>query len=146
MQETPKRLRTISRQILVEPEFHQVDMMGVAHNAAYFYWFERGRLMLLEKVLPIPEAVRLALAFPVVLQSCEYLKPASYGDRLVLTTSHELLPCYEGLFTFHHSLINEKTKADIAEAQTDVAALDMRSGRLLRELPNEIWTRYQALE
>jgi acyl-CoA thioester hydrolase len=141
----PQRLRLVTRKLVIEPEFHQVDLMGVVHNAAYFYWFEKGRLAILWQILPLDEAIRLGLGLPVVRQTCDYRKAIRYGDRLILTTTHEVLPHYEGRFLFRHSLVHEATKTEAAEAETDLAVLDMRTGQLVRELPAEVWARYQAL-
>ena len=145
MTETLRRGRLIVRKLLIEPEFHQVDIMGMVHNAAYFYWFEKGRLAILWAILPFDEALRLHLGLPVVRQTCDYRKAVRYGDRLVLTTTHELLPRYEGRLVFRHSLMHETNKAEIAEAETALTILDMQTGQLIREFPPEVWQRYQSL-
>lgn len=140
-----QRIRCITRKLVIEPDFNQIDMMGVAHNAAYFYWFERGRLAILWQILPLEEAICLGIAMPVVRQTCEYRKAVRYGDRLILTTSHEVLRQYEGRFIFKHSLMHETTKMEAASSEVDLVVLDLRSGQLLRDLPSAMWERYQAL-
>jgi YbgC/YbaW family acyl-CoA thioester hydrolase len=145
MTETIRRGRLIVRKLLIEPEFHQVDIMGMVHNAVYFHWFEKGRLVILWQILPFDEAIRLRLGLPVVRHVCDYRKAARYGDRLMLTTTHELLPRYEGRLVFKHSLMHETNKAEIAEAETTLTIMDMQSGQLIREFPPEVWQRYQSL-
>ena len=146
MTETAHRRRVISRKITIEPEFHQVDMMGMAHNAAYFLWFEKGRLALLWEILPFDEAVRRRIGLPVVRHVCDYRKAARYGDRLILTTTHEMLTHYEGRLLFRHSLIHETNKSEIATAETALTIVDMQTGQLVREFPEELWQRYKALK
>lgn len=145
MNEQPRRGRRIVRKLIIEPEFHQVDIMGLVHNAAYFYWFEKGRLEILWDILPFEEAVRLRLGLPVVRHICNYRNAARFGDRLVLTTSHELLPRYEGRLVFQHSLMHETRKTEIAEAETTLTIMDMQALQLVREFPADVWTRYQKL-
>lgn len=145
MSETSQKGRWITRKLVIEPEFHQVDMMGMAHNAVYFHWFEKGRLTILWQILPFDEAVRLGLGLPVVRHVCDYRKAARYGDRLVLTTTHDIVTQYEGKLVFHHSLMHETNKAEIAEAETTLTIVDMRTGQLTREFPQHLWARYQAL-
>ncbi|MEI6516485.1 MAG: thioesterase family protein [bacterium] len=145
MSEQPSRGRRIVRKLLIEPEFHQVDIMGMVHNATYFYWFEKGRLEILWAILPFEEAVRLRLGLPVVRHVCNYRKAARFGDRLMLTTTHELQPRYEGRLVFRHSLMHETNKTEIAEAETTLTIMDMQDGQLVREFPAEVWARYQSL-
>ncbi len=145
MSEQPHRGRRIVRKLLIEPEFHQVDIMGVVHNGAYFYWFEKGRLAILWSILPFEESVRLHLGLPVVRHVCNYRNAAHFGDRLVLTTTHELLEHYEGRLVFHHSLMHETRKIEIAEAETTLTIMDMQTGQLVREFPPEVWERYRSL-
>lgn len=146
MADTLRRGRLITRKLIIEPEFHQVDMMGLVHNAAYFHWFEKGRLSILWAIIPLDEAIKLGLGLPVVRHVCDYRKAARYGDRLVLTTTHELLPRYEGRLLFRHSLMHETNKSEIAEAETALTIIDMKTGQLVREFPPGIWERYQSLE
>lgn len=146
MTDQPPRNRWITRKLVIEPEFHQVDMMGVVHNAAYFYWFEKGRLEILWSVLPFDEAVRLHLALPVVRHVCNYRNAARFGDRLVLTTLHEVVRRYEGRLVFRHSLMHEGNKTEIAEAETTITIMDMKTGQLIREFPVDVGERYQALK
>lgn len=146
MTETRRRGRLVVRKLVIEPEFHQVDMMGMAHNTAYFYWFEKGRLAILWDIIPFDEAVRLRLGLPVVRHVCNYRKAARYGDRLVLTTTHEIQSQYEGRLMFRHSLVHEGNKEEIATAETSLTIMDMQSGQLIREFPRHVWERYQAMK
>jgi YbgC/YbaW family acyl-CoA thioester hydrolase len=146
MNQAPKRGRLIVRKMLIEPDFHQVDMMGVAHNAAYFHWFEKGRLALLWEMLPFDEAMELRLALPVIRHECDYRTATRYGDRLILTTTHEIQAQYEGRLIFEHSLVHETNKTEIARAITALTIMDMESKQLIREFPVKVWERYQSLK
>ena len=138
--------RTIIRRVTVEVEFHQVDMMQVVHNSEYFRWFEKGRFQVLEELFPLEWAVANRVATPVVTNHCEYLKPAVYGDTLVVTTRHRLLERWDGRFQFDHSISNTRNKAEICSGQSAVTVVDMNTGTLVKEIPADVWQRYQNLK
>jgi len=138
-------IRTLTRRMTLRVEFHQVDMMGVAHNSRYFIWFERGRLQLIGEFLPIDYAVENQLATPVVVNHCEYLAPATVNDQLVLTTRHRVLQKWEGRFVFDHSISNAKSKVELCHGSTEVTLVDWKTQSLIKEIPRPIWDRYQSL-
>ena len=135
----------ITRRITIEVEFHHVDMLQVVHNSQYFKWFEKGRLKLLEEFCPISNAIANNTATPVVMNHCEYLSPAKYGDLLVVTTRHYLQDKWDGRFVFQHHISNKKTKVEICSGETAVTVLDFRTGKLVKEIPQLLWEKYQSL-
>ena len=145
MTQAPRRRRLVVRKMLIEPEFHQVDFMGVVHNAAYFYWFEKGRLAFLWEIMTFEQSVELRLGLPVVRHECDYHQAARYGDRLMLTTSHQIQDQYEGRLVFHHSLVHASRKVEIASAMTALTIMDMQTGQLIRAFPEDVWQRYHAM-
>jgi acyl-CoA thioester hydrolase len=142
---THKPYRTIRRTLLIDPRFHETDMLGMIHNAVYFQWFELGRLEILKEILSFEESMRLGAALPVIRNSCSYKSPARYGERLVLQTEHELVEPYAGSLVFRHTLTNQKTKAEVASGESAVTIVDAATGKLVREWPPEIRQRYLAL-
>ena len=119
--------------------------MGVVHNSVYFHWFEQGRLQILLEVLPLEEALELGLSTPVVQNTCHYRKWVTFGTPLLLYTTHHIQAVYEGRLVFNHYLMHEKNKTAMAFGQTVITLVDMRTQRLLKEWPENIWQRYQAL-
>ena len=139
------RHRPIRRRLNVTPAFHQVDMMGVVHNVQYFYWFEQGRLQIMEELLSLDAAVKLGVAMPVVENQCFYRKPVRYGDPLVLITEHECLPAWEGRLVFTHSLVHRKLKTEMAYGRTTATLVDTATGHLVKQWSEDLWQRYLAL-
>ena len=121
-------------------------MMGVIHNSNYFLWFERGRLEIMLEVLPVEEAMKLGVFMPVVENICHYRKPVKFGMTLLLFTTHNIQPHYEGRLVFSHYLIHEKHRTEMAFGQTTMTILNMQTNKLIKEWPAEIWRRYQALK
>ena len=141
----PSRGRWIKRKLAIRPAFHQTDLMGVIHNSVHFLWFEEGRLQILFDVLPLDEALSLGVAMPVVENVCHYHRPVKFGDPLLLCTTHAVQPAYEGRLVFEHSLVHEKQKIEMAGGRSAVTLVDQRTGQLVKQWPEHVWRRYQAL-
>ena len=139
------RPRSIRRRFHLTPAFHQVDMMSVVHNVQYFYWFEQGRLQIMEELLPLDAAIKLGVAMPVVENQCSYRKPVRYGDPLVLLTEHQCLSAWEGRLVFSHSLVHRKLKTEMACGRTTATMIETATGRLVKEWLENLWRRYLAL-
>ena len=138
--------RLIKRKLTIQPAFHETDMMGVIHNANYFRWFEQGRLQIIFDVLPLAEAMKLNLFMPVVENICHYRKPVKFGMTLLLFTTHNIQPHYEGRLVFSHYLIHEKLRTAMAFGQSAMTLVDAATNKLVKEWPAEVWQRYQALK
>jgi acyl-CoA thioester hydrolase len=139
------RTRLIRRKLLVSPRFHQIDMMGVVHNAQFFFWFEEGRLQIAAEILSMQEADRRGIAMPVVENSCRYRGSVRLGDRLALFTSHRLQETYAGRLEFSHSLVDIVTKTEVASGISVTALVDLGTGRMIRRWPEDLWERYRRL-
>ena len=142
----PAQGRLIKRKLAIQPAFHETDMMGVIHNANYFRWFEQGRLQIMFEVLPLEEALKLGLFMPVVENICHYRKPVKFGMPLLLYTSHNLQPAYEGRLVFSHYLIHEKQRTAMAFGQTVMTFVAAATNKLIKEWPPGLWERYQELK
>ena len=120
-------------------------MMGVIHNSVYFHWFERGRLQIMEEVLPFNLALTLGVVTPVVENMCHYRRPVRFGDALLLYTTHEIQASYEGKLVFNHYLVQERQKTATAHGHTVLTFVDAATYRLIRDWPEDVWRRYQQL-
>ncbi len=135
----------VRRRLSFVPEFHETDMMGVVHNAAYILWFERGRFQFIMDILPVDEACELGILLPVVENACRYERPARFGEPLELHTSHRVTPVYHGRLIFEHHLVRRRDRATVATGHSTMTLMDRASNRLLKEWPQHVWDRYQAL-
>ncbi len=137
--------REIRGSIDIRVEFRDVDMLRVAHNSVYFLWFERGRLALLESIIPFQTALDQGIALIVVRQECQYHAPALLGDDLILTTRTELTDAYSGRIRFTHALSNRRTLIEIATGETDLTMWNIESRKLIRDVPDLIRDRIRDL-
>lgn len=142
MQDKP---RIIRRKIPIRPRFHETDMMGVIHNSEYLRWFEEGRLQIMMEVLPMEDALKLAVATPVVRNVCDYLRAVKFGMPLVLITTHEIQSGYEGRLVFEHCLVHEKQKTEMARGESVITLVSLRTQQLVKTWPEMVWERYQLL-
>ena len=68
--------------------FNEVDEWGMAWYGHYMAWFEAGRMALLERFDLTPsQMVALGFIAPIIKLTCDYKKPASCGDRIVIRTT-----------------------------------------------------------
>lgn len=141
----PAPSRRVRRKLPIRPLFHQIDMLGVVHNAVYFLWFDEGRLAFALDILPLAEAFRLGVALVVVENHCTYLAPVRFGDELILCTEHRVADAYSARFEFNHSLVNLRTRCEVATGTSAMAAVDAQTRQVLRALPDPIWERYTRL-
>ena len=137
--------RTIRRRLHLTPAFHQVDMMGMVHNVQYFYWFELGRMQIMEEFMSLDDSMQLGVAMPVVENRCLYKQPVRYGDPLILFTEHQCPSTWEGRLVFSHSLVHRKLKTEMASGRTTATLMDAATGRLVKEWPEDLWQRYLSL-
>lgn len=125
--------------------FDETDMLGVAHNAVYYRWFERGRMELIGEFLQARTPADTEMAAPVVHSECDYKTPARYGDELVLVTRMPFREPYLGRICFLHEISNARTKQLVATGETEVTLVYWASGKLAREIPEPILERLRAM-
>ena len=66
----------------VNVRFRDLDAMGHVNNAVFFTYFEEGRLAFFTSTSP--EKKFPGFDFILAHTSCDYLKPVTVNDRLVL--------------------------------------------------------------
>ena len=117
-------------------------MMGVIHNSNLFDGSKDGGLSIMIEIMPLEEVMATDLFFMVIENVCKYKHCVRFGDSLMLTTSHRICTVYEGKLVFNHSLVNEKTKVEVAEGSSTLTMVDKKSFRFVKEPPPEILERY----
>ncbi len=138
--------RRITRRLEFTPEFREFDMMGVAHNAAYFNWFERGRFQILNDIMPMSESLRNKLAVVVLENRCKYVESIRYEEPILLITRHKIDDFYTGRLEFEHELSGLNTKRLHATGFCMCSIINTDTGALAREFPQELWQKYSSLK
>jgi acyl-CoA thioester hydrolase len=122
----------LAAEVLIDVRFSETDLMGVVYHANYFNWFDIARFKVLENMGGILEK-KNEVEMPVVKVNCEYLKPARFGDQLIVRAVLEKDSVAK--FTFHFTVKNKKNRRIIARATT-VSVLNKKTGGLLLRRPD----------
>ena len=137
--------RIIKRKMSVVPKLYDLDMQAVVYNANYFKWFDQARFELISEIISIDEILETGLTFMIAENQCTYKNYASYGDPLLLFTSHRIQPVYQGRLVFEHSIVHDKKKVEIASGYSSMVVVNQKTKQLVKELPDFIWERYKNL-
>lgn len=138
--------RLIKRKTKITPKLYELDMQGVVYNGHYFKWFDQARFEIILEMISIQEILETGLTFMIAENHCEYKNYVSYGESLILYTSHRIQPVYQGRITFDHCLIHEKKKIEIANAYSSLVVVNQKTKQLVKEMPDFIWQRYLNLK
>ncbi len=107
------------------------DAAGVVHYSNYFRFFERAEEEFYRHLgFDFTNFRERALWFPRVEASCQYKKPATYGDLLVIEVTVEDLK--EKSVKLGFRIVNEKTDDLLAFGHLVIVAADRRTGRATR--------------
>jgi acyl-CoA thioester hydrolase len=104
--------------------FADVDMMRIAHHAAYLHWFEQLRFHFLNTVLGLDyeTLAREGLRFPLIGCTLEFLKPVAFGANPL---GHVRLEYGRtSLLVFHYELTDEQGAAVHARGSTTHCCVD----------------------
>jgi len=138
--------RIITRKLDIIPEFKEFDMMGVAHNLAYFNWFERGRFQIFDDIMPMSEFLENNIAVVVCENSCKYFEPITFSQEFTLITRHKINDFYSGKLEFTHELVNKKSKHTHAQGTCICAIVDLQTNKLTKEFPEYLIQKYNSLK
>lgn len=122
----------------IQVQFDETDLLGVVHNAVVFRYFDRGRLELMEKIIPFETFRASGLALMVVRNLCEYKHPATYPDELVLITRLRCPEPYDGRLRFLHELTMRRSRRLVAIGESDIVLVEWRTRTLLQNPPKEL--------
>ena len=136
------KTRLIKRKFHITPRLYDLDLQAVVYNVNYFKWFDEARLQIILEIISFDEIMSTGISFMIAENRCQYKNYASYGEDLVITTAHRLLPAYQGRFDFSHSVMHEKKKVEIASGSSSMIAVNHKTKQLVKELPDFIWQRY----
>lgn len=138
--------RLIRRKIKITPKLYELDMQGVVYNGHYFKWFDQARFEIILEMISIDEIVETGLTFMIAENHCVYKNYVSYGEPLVLYTTHRIQSIYQGRITFEHCIMHEKKKIEIANGYSTLVVVNQKTKQLIKEMPDFLWQRYLSLK
>jgi acyl-CoA thioester hydrolase len=120
--------------------FNEVDEWGMAWYGNYMAWFEVGRMFLLRQFDLLPkDMVELGYIAPVINLKCDYKRPASSGDRIIIRTTVVKPEIAALIFKFEIFLKNSRSLLANGETTQVLMTIDKKMVyRLTGELKNRI--------
>ncbi len=140
MMETPtKRKARLFVYEDVKVHFHEVDGYRVVHNARFHVYFDIGRFKMLGTFFARAGAMeRSTYTFPVVRDSCRFVRFARMDDHLVIETRFDYTPPLRiAVLRFEHRVLLRTTGQELAHGTSDVGICDTNM-RLLGTVPDRI--------
>lgn len=89
-------------------QFHETDMMGVAHHSNYIKWMEEARLAwLMAHHLQAFHSPKKDYTLAVLESFCVHKNPCRMGDKVFLFTR---IYAYKLRFTFNYGIYSQEEK------------------------------------
>ena len=129
----------------VTVKFEEVDMLHIVNNAVYFNYFEQARIRYAKDigVLPREGVFKNGTAFYMVRNEINYLKVASFEDKLRVHTRISYIK--HSSFGFEHIIENLKTGNIIAEGAGVLVHVDPSTKKSI-PLPDEFYKAVKKYE
>jgi acyl-CoA thioester hydrolase len=106
--------------------YSETDQMGVAHNKAYFEWFELGRTEFCrQRGLSYREIEDQGFYLVVVEAHCRYRRPLRYDQTFIIRVS--LRESTPKKFVFDYELLTRAERTLVAEGTTVHIVTNRRS-------------------
>jgi acyl-CoA thioester hydrolase len=114
--------------IVVDVDFHDVDMVGVVWHGHYLRYLENARWALMNRIgYGLDRMLESGVGWPIVGLQAKYISPARFGDRLRVRAS---LVEWESRLTLNYMLSRLDNGARVARARTVQVAVNARTGEL----------------
>ena len=66
-------------------QYYETDMMGIAHHSRFVLWMEEARVDFMDRLgFPYARMEEEGVLSPVKSVSCDYKKPARFGDEIAI--------------------------------------------------------------
>ena len=125
--------------------YADTDAYGVVWHGAYLRWLEAGRIEFTDKILglDLKQMQEEGCVLPVVELNVKYKVSARLDDNLVLTTEIEHLR--PSAIVFKQTLKNKDTGVVNIVANVTCVAVDTKTNKMFRRLPEYITKPYEKL-
>ncbi len=142
---TSHRARVLAEQSgrhTLRVRYGETDQMGVVYHANYVVWFHEARdALLLKADIDVARLERDGYRFPVVDIACRYLRPARYGDEVVIDV--RMLFDAVARMHCHFEVRNTKTGRLLANGSSLSVVTD-HYGKVKLRLPKALVSRLVA--
>ncbi len=128
----------MEKEIEVIVPFYDLDPMRVVWHGNYVKYMERSRCALLaDCAMTYGDMEKHGFAFPVVTMRVKYVKPAEFGQKLIVKTIH--VPD-ENFLIFKYEILDAETCGKLCVAETKQMAVDIKTRESCFQLPEPFLT------
>lgn len=129
----------LSHEIEITPAFYDIDVMEIVYHGNYVRYMELARSALLAKFdYDYPRMRESGYAWPVVDMHLKYVRPATFGQKLVMKAS---ITEWENRLRIDYVLRDTQTGRKVNTAHTIQVAVDMRTREMCFVCPPVLWER-----
>lgn len=129
-----KAAATLTTRTEVKVRFNEVDSLGIAWHGHYVRYFEDGREAFgAEHGLGYLDVYAHGLVTPIVQLTCDYKRPLTYGDSVLIETTYVDNPAAR--IHFDYRIYQLARRELVATGSTTQVFLDRHSRELLLSMP-----------
>lgn len=134
----------MEKEIEITVPFYDLDPMRVVWHGNYVKYMERGRCALLaDCAMTYNDMERLGFAFPVVIMRVKYVKPAVFGQNIIVKTIH--VP-NENFLVFKYEILDAETRSKLCVAETKQMGVDIKTRESCFQLPEPFLTIFGGIK
>lgn len=129
----------LAHEIELVPAFFDIDAMEVVWHGHYVKYLEMARCALLQKFdYDYPRMRDSGYAWPVVDMRLKYVRPAVYGQALVVRAQ---ITEWENRLRIDYAIRDKASGAKLTTAHSIQVAVDMRTKEMCFVSPAVLWQR-----
>ena len=133
----------ISAEIVIHPQFHDLDPMQVVWHGNYIRYFETARCALLDRIgYGYPQMEQSGFAWPVVDLRVKFVRPARFQQPLLVTAT---LVEYANRLKIDYRVRDQASGEVMTKATTVQVAVRLENGELQLESPPALLDRLRGL-
>jgi acyl-CoA thioester hydrolase len=136
--------KTWRASVTLEVPFHDVDAMGIVWHGNYVKYFEVARCALLDSIgYNYRQMSESGYAWPIVGLRVRYPKPATFGQKIVVTAS---IKEYEHRLRIAYLITDATTGQRLTRASTIQVAVDIGTREVCFASPPVLLQRLGVIE
>lgn len=121
--------------VVVQP--HHTDYAGIVWHGTYIAWMEEARVHCLSASgLTFADWVKAGVDLPVVDLGLKYRRSLALGDTALIKARFD--PFRGVRIVWHYDIQNAATEETCLEGTVTLATVDLKTRRVLRQLPEEL--------
>ncbi|MBO4582674.1 MAG: acyl-CoA thioesterase [Alphaproteobacteria bacterium] len=123
----------MQKEIEIIVPFYDLDPMRVVWHGNYLKYMEGARCALLDEYsLNYDDMAKLGYAFPVVTMQAKYIKPAIFGQKIIVKITHI---SNENFLIFKYEISDANTHDKIFTAETKQMVVNIETHESCFQLP-----------